>query len=362
MAQLPGKRFLNINLDIGGVGLTQRAVMAKHLAVMLKSGLAITEALSVARDSAPGKLGRTLGAVLKSVESGHTLSSSLAEHPKIFSGFFVNAVYAGEVSGTLAENLENVAEQLGREKELISKVRGAMVYPAIVLTVAIILGSILSFFVLPKIIPLFEGLKVDLPFATRMLIKFSRFMERRGSLVLTSGALLIVFIIWLSRTTFAKPFTHRLLLSAPIFRNVSRNVNLARFCRTLGMLLKSGVTIDTALNITAETTRNYYYRRALLAVGRDVGRGAKLSESLERFSNIFPPLVTRMIRVGEESGRYEETLFYLANFYEVEVDTATKSLSAAIEPALLLVMGLVVGFLAISIITPIYDITGRIGH
>lgn len=362
MAQLPGKQFLNINLDIGRVGLTQKAVMAKHLAVMLKSGLSITEALSVARDSASGRMSGILGAVLKAVESGHTLSSSLAEHPKIFSGFFINAVYAGETSGMLAESLENVAEQLGKEKELISKVRGAMVYPVIVLAAAIILGAILSFVVLPKIIPLFEGLKVDLPFSTRMLIKFSRFMERHGSLVLTSGAFLVVFSIWLSRRTFSKPFTHRLLLYAPISKSVSRNVNLARFCRTLGMLLKSGVTIDAALNITADTARNYYYRRALAQAGRDVGRGAKLSESLERFNYIFPPLVTRMIRVGEESGRYEETLFYLANFFEVEVDAATKSLSAAIEPILLLTMGLVVGFLALSIITPIYDITGRIGR
>src|SRR3989338_1338265 len=180
MAQLPGKRFLNINLAIGGVGLTQRAVMAKHLAVMLKSGLSITEALSVARDSASGRLSRTLQTVLKSVESGHTLSSSLAEHPKIFSGFFVNAVYAGETSGTLAESLENIAEQLEREKELVSKVRGAMVYPLIVLAAALVLGAILSFVVLPKITPLFEGLKVEFPLSTRILIKLSRFMERYG--------------------------------------------------------------------------------------------------------------------------------------------------------------------------------------
>lgn len=362
MAQLAVKRFLNISLSVGRVGLTQRAITAKHLAVMLKSGLSITEALAVARDSAGGKLRRILGKVLKSVESGHTLSSSLAEHPKIFSGFFVNAVYAGETSGTLSESLENIAEQLEKEKELVSKVRGAMVYPIIVLTVAVILGAILSFVILPKIIPLFEGLKVDLPWTTRMLIKFSRFMEQYGSYVLIGGAVLVVLLFWLSRRTFSQPFTHRLLLFLPVFRKVSHDVNLARFCRTLGMLLKSGVTIDAALNITADTTRNFYYRQALLEVGRDVGRGAKLSKSLERFNHLFPPLVTRMIKVGEESGRYEETLFYLANFYEVEVDTSTKSLSAAIEPALLIVMGLVVGFLALAIITPIYDITGRIGR
>lgn len=362
MIRLFGKKLLGATLTIGGVGLTAKAVTAKHLAVMLKSGLSITEALSVARDSADGKLSRVLANILKSVESGHTLSSSLAEYPKVFSGFFVNAVYAGETSGTLSESLENVAEQLEKEKELIGKVRGAMIYPAIVLVVAVILGAVMSFMVLPKIIPLFEGLKADLPFSTRMLIKFSRFMEERGEIALVSLALFIILTSWLARRKFTQPFTHHLLLHTPIAKKISRNVNLARFCRTLGMLLKSGVTIDSALHITAETTRNYYYRRALEQISRDVGRGAKLSESLERVGHIFPPLVTRMIKVGEESGRYEETLFYLANFYEVEVDSATKSLSAAIEPALLLVMGLAVGFLAISIITPIYDITGRIGH
>jgi type II secretory pathway component PulF len=362
MAKRLQQRLWQTTIAIGGVGLTQKAIVAKHLAVMLKSGLSITEALDVARDSAEGKLKRVLGDVLKSVESGHPLSSALAQYPEAFSGFFVNATYAGETSGTLAESLENIAEQLEKEKELAAKVRGAMVYPLIVLTAAVILGAILSFVVLPKITPLFEGLKAELPLSTRILIRFSRFMERYGFSIMVGGAGTIIVMSWLLRQSFVKPITHWLFLHTPIMKGMIQSANLARSCRTLGMLLKSGVTIDSALIITADTTRNYYYRRALNSVSHDVGRGAKLSESLNQFAELFPLLVTRMVRVGEESGRYEETLFYLANFYEVEVDASAKALSASLEPILLLAMGLGVGFLAISIITPIYDITGRLTH
>ncbi len=356
----PPKSLLEGEISIGSVNLTQKAIFAKHLAMMLKSGLPITEALSIAQDSARGKLKKIIGEILKSVQAGQSLSKSFGLYPKVFSGLFINATYAGETSGTLVENFENIAEQLEKEKELVSKIKGAMLYPVVVLIAAFVLGLVLAFLVLPKITPLFEGLKIDLPITTRALIWFSHFIQANGLYFFLGIVAFVVFFLWLIKQKFSKPITHRILINVPIIKNITRNTILARFSRTLGMLLKSGVNIDEALEITKSTIGNYYYERALDRVSQNVQKGTKLSDNLAQFEGLFPVMLTRMIKVGEESGKFEETLFYLANFYEVEVDTATKTLSTAIEPMLLIFIGLVVGFLALSIITPIYDVTSGI--
>jgi type II secretory pathway component PulF len=356
----PKQSLLEGEISIGGVSLAERAVFAKNLAVMLKSGLTITAALEIAYESAQGKLKKILQGVLKSVEAGRSLSSAFSVYPKVFSGLFINATKAGESSGTLEENLDNIAKQLEKEKELSSKIKGAMLYPIVVLIATFALGMVLSFVVLPKITPLFEGLKVELPITTRGLIWFSHVVQDNGIVLFLGIIAFIIFMSWLVRQKFAKPVTHKFLLYTPIIKRIVRNVNIARFCRTLGTLLKSGLNIDEALEITKDTVGNYYFQTALADVSKRIGKGTKLSENLKQYESLFPVMVTRMINVGEESGKLDETLLYLAHYYEIEVDTSTKSLSTAIEPILLIFIGLVVGFLALSIITPIYDITGNI--
>ena len=356
----PKKSILEIDISIGGVSLTQRTLFAKHLAIMLRSGLSITEALHTAQDSAQGKLKKVIGEIRGSVESGQSLSSAFGEHPSVFPGLFVNVTRAGEVSGTLSENLENIAEQLENERQLIAKIKGALIYPIVVLVATFALGLGISFVVLPKITPLLEGLRVDLPFTTRLLILFSNFVQQYTLILLVGISGLVAGTLWLVRQRFVRPVTHWFLLNTPIIKNIIKSSNLERFSRTLGMLLKSGVNIDEALDITKTTMGNYYYEKALGKISRNVRVGTKLSENLRQSTNLFPLLVTRMVQVGEESGKFEDTLFYLADFYEAEVDNATKSLSTAIEPILLIIIGLIVGFLALSIITPIYNVTGNI--
>lgn len=354
------KNLLETDVSIGGVSLTQKALFAKHLSVMLKSGLTIVEALEIAADSAQGKLKKVLMGVLKSVKSGQSLSSSFGRYPKVFSATFVSATMAGESSGTLEESLETLAEQLEKEKELTSKIKGAMLYPLVVMTAAFALGIAVTFLVLPKITPLFEGMKMELPITTRALIWFSHFVQAYTWPLFFGLVGGTIFLVWLLRRKFVNPFTHWLFLKLPILKKISFNSNLARFCRTLGTLLKSGLNIDEALEITKDTLGNHYYKKSLAQVSQRIGKGSKLSDNLAQFKNLFPKMTIRMIYVGEESGRLEEVLLYLADFYEVEVDTATKSLSTAVEPILLAFIGLMVGFLALSIITPIYNITGNI--
>ncbi len=344
------------------MSLEEKALFSKHLSVMLRSGIPIIEALEISRTSAQGKLKKIIKEVQSAVAAGHPLSRAFAQHPKVFPPLFVNVVNAGEQSGTLVENLENLAEELEKDKILIEKVKGAMLYPVIIVIATFGLGMVLSFVVLPKITPLFDGLNADLPTSTKMLIAFTDIVEAHGTVLFWSIIGFVSLFLWLIKQRFSKPVTHWILLHTPVLGKLVLYSNLARFSRTLGMLLKSGVNIDEALDITRTTVSNIYFQRSLDEVNLRISRGVKLAAALSEYKSLYPLMFVRMVHVGEESGRFEESLLYLSGLYEDEVDTATKSLSTALEPALLIFIGLVVGFLALSIITPIYNVTGNIQH
>jgi len=352
--------FFKKDFSIGLVSLNQKALLAKNLSVMQKSGIDIVESLSIIIDSNQGRLKNILEDILLSVKSGNTLAESFARHSNVFSGIFISSIYAGEKSGTLAENLANLSETLKKEKQLLEKVKGALLYPVIVLTASFALALAMSFFILPKIIPLFEGMKMDLPWSTRALIAFSNFISDHHTALLWSIGIGIIFLIVLVKQKFSHPVTHWILLHFPIIKNLVRNTNLSRFSRIFGSLLRSGLSIDEALNVTEKSLDNYYYKKALKDVSLRIKKGVKTSESLKQYEQYFPKMVSRMVYVGEQAGKMEDTLLYIADFYEEEVDNSTKALSTALEPILLLFIGIVVGFLAISIITPIYNITGNI--
>lgn len=357
MAKKIEKQILEKEIYIGGVTLVQKSMFARHLSIMLKSGLPITEALEIVIDSNTGKFKKVIKDVLAAVRSGYSISSSLERYPKVFSKLFINAVRAGEISGTLEDSLENVANQLDKEKEIVSKIKGAMVYPIIILVASFLLGTLMTFFVLPKITPIFTSLKVNLPWSTKLLISFSTFVQESGLIFFGATIFTIIFLFWILRQKFVRPVTHWILLKMPLIGKVNRNTSIVRFTRSLGILLKSGLSIDEALKTTREMVNNQYYSNALTKISASIGKGSRLSEELIQYEKLFPVMGIKMIRVGEESGNLEETLEYLSKFYEIEVDNDIKTLSTFIEPALLLFIGLVVGFLAISIITPIYSIT-----
>lgn len=348
------------DISIGGVPLAQKALLARHLAIMLKAGLSLTESLNISLDSSRGQLRTVLESILRSVTSGRSLAQAMSDHPKVFSGLFLSAVRAGEASGTLEQNLDHLATQLEKDKELVAKVSGALLYPIIVLIATGVLGIVIAFFVLPQITPLFLGLKIKLPITTQILIAFSVLIQKAGTQVLIGLVVAILLFVWLVRQKFVKPLTHWIFLQTPVFGPMIRATNLARFARTFGMLLKSGLRIDEALDIMKDILGNVYYQKVIAELVTRITKGGTLFENLENHSWLFPVVLTHMIRVGEESGRLEDTLLYLGEYYESEVDTATKTLSTVIEPLLLIFIGLAVGFLALSIITPIYSITGGV--
>lgn len=346
----------------GRVTVVEKVLLAKNLSVMIKAGLPLKEALDTLYDQARGKLRKVLGSVIKDVEGGKSLADAMEKFPKVFPEYFTNIVRASEESGTLEENLEYLAEHMESDWTLRRKIRSAMLYPVFVLSATGVIGLALAIFVLPKVTELFSSFDVKLPVTTRMLLWVADAFQNYGLYIAIGLVIGVPLLIWFLRRNFVKPLTHRIILKTPIIKKISKNLNLARFDRTLGVLLRSGIPIDRALGITVNTLNNYVYRRDLEEAAEEVQKGKALSVVLDEHRGQFPKLVTRMIKVGEGSGKLEGTLLYLARYFEDEVDNLTKNLTTILEPVLLVIIGVIAGGLALSIITPIYQLTGTIGN
>lgn len=352
--------LLTEDISLGLVSPVQKILFARHLALMLRSGMSITEALKLIYQSSQGHFKKIIAEIYTGVRAGNSLAELLARYPRVFSGFFRGAVLAGEASGNLELNLQNIAEQLRRDKELKDKLRAALFYPVLVMVVAMIIGLFVSFYILPKIVPLLSALRVDLPWTTKVLIGLASFLRANTWQLLLGGAVLVSALVYLTRSHLTKAWFDRWWISFPIVGSLVKALNLSRFSLSLGVLLKSGVPIVEALQLSACALDNEAYRRILKKTELAVAKGGELSTNLKHYPELFPVIVVRMIKVGEESGRLQEALLDAAAFYEAELEQSSKNLAAALEPILLIVIGLVVGIVAVAIITPIYSITGGI--
>jgi type IV pilus assembly protein PilC len=347
-------------ISFGGVKFIDKVLVARHLAIMIKSGVNMAEALDILVDQSNSpKLKSILHDVYSSVVSGHALSSALGKHKKVFSELFINMVKIGESSGTLAETLDYLAQEMEKSYEMKKKITAAAIYPTIVLVATLGLAFVLVYFILPRMLKLFETLTVELPTSTKILIAIANGVQNHGLLILIISVSVIIVVTYLLRQNYTKKYTHRFLLMIPVFGHISQQINLANFCRTLGTLLKSGVPITEALKITSGILTNHTYQTEIRKLFDEVTRGLSLSEALStRSTKLFPKMSTRLLQVGEKTGELENSLIYLGDFYGKEVDSITKNLSNILEPILLIVMGLMVGFVAISIIQPVYQISG----
>jgi type IV pilus assembly protein PilC len=345
----------------GYISNLEKVTFTKHLALMLKAGLTLNDSLKILRDQTTSfQMKRIVGFLIKRVEEGQPLSAGLARYPRMFTAFYVNIVQAGEKSGTLEENLEHLAVQMMKDYELRRRVKSAMAYPIVVLSATIILGVSLALLVFPKLARLFKTFKVELPLLTRMLLDVTDFLQHWAVYTGLAIVVLIFILRWILRRKAIRPYFHKFILQIPIFGKVAQNLNLARFARILASLLKSGLPITQSLEITANTLNNFSFKISLKRVNQEIEKGESFSKSLSAYSTVFPPMVFQMIAVGEKTGRLEEVLFYLAEFFEDEVDTATKNLSTILEPVLLIAIGIVVGGVALAIITPLYQLTASL--
>lgn len=347
---------------LNGVSFSEKFFFTKNLAVMLKSGIPIAEVFdTLAEQAKSGAFKKILKQVKEDVSRGRSLEKVLSQYPKVFDQFYLSLIKVGEESGTLEESLIYLVDQMQKEKELRQKVQGAMLYPAIVLFATGTIGLVLAFFILPQIIGLFESLNVELPLTTKLLIFVARILRDWGLVIIPSAIVLFVLFTALLQTRLIKPRWHALLLRLPILGKLLQNISLATLARNLGIMLKSGLTITSALETSAQIERNLVYKKDLAKVAEEVRKGKSIEEILiENKFKEFPLFMVRMVGVGEKSGNLEENLGYLGDYFEEEVDTVTKNLATILEPVLLIFIGGVVAFVALSIISPIYQVTGSI--
>jgi type IV pilus assembly protein PilC len=341
------------------ISVQDRINFARHLSLVVKAGLPVFEGLKIIQSQTESKtLQRIIESLITDINNGKFLADGLERYQHVFGNFFVNIVRVGEASGTLAKNLLYLAEELRRSKELEGKVRSAMVYPMVILIATLGVAGFLTFFVFPKLVPVFAGMNVQLPITTRILLGTLGFAKSYGIIVIV-GAILFYFLcrFIFKAVTSVRYVIHNMLLYVPVLSDVMIDVNMVNMTRVLGMLLKSGVKIVEALDITAHTFNNLVYKKFLVLSEDEIKKGGQLGVFLSEHKHYFPPLVSGMVRIGESTGNLEDNLAYLAEYYDEEIDTKLHSLTSLIEPIMLLFMGLLVGFVALSIITPIYSIS-----
>jgi type IV pilus assembly protein PilC len=344
-----------------GVPLKEKMIFARNLSVMIASGVAISRALeNLSAQTKNKRFKKALGDIYEEVQGGKSLSDGLAKYPGIFSDLFINMVRVGEAGGNLEEVLRIVATQLEKEHELLSKVRGALIYPAVIILAMIGIGIFMLTYILPKIMDVFKDMSVELPGPTKFIMALSDTFRNHAVLVVISFIASLIFLRLFLQTTAGKKTLSFLTINLPIIKNIVVKVNCARFARIYSSLLKSGVSVVDSLRIVSGTLSNYYYKGILDKGIEQVQKGINLSKIIAAEPKIFPVLVPQMLEVGEETGKTEEVLMKLAEFYEEEVNQITKNMSSIIEPVLMLLIGGAVGFFAVAMLQPMYSLMENI--
>jgi len=341
----------------GGVKDKDIVVFTRQFATMIDAGLPLVQALDILSTQVENKsLGKTLQDVKGDVESGATYADALKKHPRTFSELYVNMVAAGEAGGILDTILNRLASYIEKAMKLKKKVKGAMVYPAVVSTIAIGVIGVIMVFVVPTFGKMFATLGGTLPWPTRLIVNMSDFLAGVGGLMILAAIIgIVVFIVQIRRTEKGKHITDRILLKLPIFGTLINKVAVAKFTRTLGTLVSSGVPILDGLEITAKTSGNKVVEYAIMEVRKGVVSGKTLAEPITKVK-VFPPMVTHMIAVGESTGALDAMLAKIADFYDDEVDNAVNNLTAMMEPLLMVFLGGAVGFIVVAMYMPIFKL------
>lgn len=339
------------------VSLKEKIVLTNNLSAMITAGLSLSRSLEIiSRQSKNPKLKKVVGSLIDDVNKGVNFADALAKHPKVFEEIFVSMVRAGEESGKLPEALKLIRDQLTKTYELRRKIRGAMIYPAVIMVLIVVIGILMMIFVVPTLSATFEDLGAELPVTTRFILGVSDFIVSYLWFIVIFIIVAVASFIQFLRTSQGKRASSWVILRLPVFGNISRQANAALTMRTLASLISSGVSMVQALSITGKVLQNPYYSKVLRNAEKEVQKGTNLSAIFNKAENLFPILVAEMVEVGEETGKLSEMLERGAVFYEGEVDAVTKNLSTIIEPLLMIFIGVAVGFFALSIIQPLYSI------
>jgi len=369
IAQLRRQRLTVVKVDEnkgkkkrgGGIKMRDVVIFTRQFSTMINAGLPLVQALDIlAKQSENPALKDVTRAVVFDVESGNTVADALRKHPKAFTDLYVNMVAAGEAGGILDTILMRLATFLEKNDALVRKVKGAMIYPGVIMSVAVIAISVLLIFVIPVFEEMFGSVGMALPLPTRVVIGLSRGLKAYWWAVVG----IIAGLVWMFRRYYATPngklAIDRLMLKFPVLGDVLRKSAVSRFTRTLGTLISSGVSILDGLEITAKTAGNRVIQDAIMESRASIAGGDTIASPLQK-SAVFPPMVISMIAVGEQTGGLDEMLSKIADFYDEEVDAAVSGLLALMEPVMIVFLGVVVGGMVVSMYLPIFDMMNAVG-
>ncbi len=354
-----------LSKDVGSlfsrINATDKIVLMRNLGAMITAGLSLSRALDVMeRQTKKTKLKNVLQSIKTDIQQGNALNAAMEKHKKVFSPLMIAMIKSGEESGSLADACKIIADQTERAYELKRKIRGAMMYPTIILFVLIVIGTLMMLFIVPSLAETFEGMNVELPITTQIVIKISNFLVNYTFITILAFIAFITTLVMMSKTPKGKHLIESFSIRIPIIGTLIKETNSARTGRTLSSLLSSGVHVLRALEITEEVIQNTHYKKIIAEARERVQKGSPIADVFIEKEKLYPPLVGELIAVGEETGNLPDMLKEVAKFYENEVDQKTKNMSTIIEPFLMVFVGGAVGFFAISMISPIYSITSSI--
>ncbi len=345
----------------GRVSLKDKLMLVRNLKVMISAGVSLPKALKTLASQAKNrKLSKALNQISEEIIKGKSFSEALFGFPEVFSQLFCHMVKVGEEAGTLEENLGILIRQMEREYELKSKIKGALMYPSVIIAAMVGIGVMMLVMVVPQLAKTFEDLQIELPLTTRVIIGLGNFMVEKWYFLILIVAALVFAVKTALGTQRGKKLVGAVSLRMPIVSPIVKKTNAAYTVRTLSSLISAGVPLVRSLEILGNTLENFYFKRAIVDSIDKIKQGKKLSEALKPYSSIYPVTVLQMIEVGEETGETAEVLEKLSQFFEEEVTAATKNLAAVVEPVLMLIIGGVVGFFAISMVQPMYSMLGGI--
>jgi type IV pilus assembly protein PilC len=370
---LRNKEFLPINIKkaesdstflslLGkkSVKTNEIVLFTRQMSSMLSSGLTLIRCLELYRTQTQNEqMGEVIGEVIGDVEEGKSFSAAISKHPKVFSPIYVSLIKAGESSGLLDKVLLRLADNLEKQAKLKSTIKGAMMYPIIVVTLMVLVIFLMMIFVIPQLTGLYQNLNIELPLPTQIVIGLSNFISLFWPLIAGVAVGGLIFFNKWKKTEKGQTVIDALILKIPIFGKLTSETILTEFSRTFGLLVGTGTLIVEALNETADTTGNIYYKNAIKSAARQVEKGIPLGEAMSSYP-LFPPMLVQLVKVGEQTGKVDESLTKGSEYYEREVNQTVRTLTTAMEPFIMVILGVGVAFLIISVITPIYSLISTI--
>ncbi len=356
------KQKLNIDLPtFGGVPLTEKMFFVRNLQVMIAAGLPLPRAINaLSKQVKTPEFKKALSEIKDKVVEGKSLSEAMSYYPSVFPQLLRSMVKVGEESGTLEKILGVLSAQMGKEHVLRSRVQSAMIYPIIIICAMIAVGALMLIMVVPKLAETFEDLNIELPVTTKIIIGFGTFVANYWHLLLLGLIIFIIFLMRILKIQAVKKISDRIFLRVPVISSIIKATNSAYTTRNLSSLIGAGVSLPRSLEITAGTLGNFYFKTAMNEAAEKVRKGGKLSEVLASYKGVYPLIVIQMVAVGEETGETSAILSELADFFEEEVSTTTKNIASVIEPVLMIIIGITIGFFAVSMVQPMYSMLGSV--